>query len=310
MHLSSRHQAYLALALNTVIWGAALPLVKPALEFVTPYQYLFYRYLIAAPLGIPVLIYLGHKYRITIKQILTIIGLELIGVTGALAILYEGLRRTSSLEATFIANTGPIFITVGGILLLKEKEERHELIGLIVAFAGVVILSLEPLATGRAYFNSPSFMGNLMILAYNVFWAVYILLAKKHYKNLPKLFVSFLSFWVGLITFGIIVFIANPHTIYDIQYTIYNPHVLLAALYMGLLGSIVAVPAYIFGNDKIEASEASLFTYLQPLITIPLAALWLHERVSPIMLLSLILTTCGVFIAEKRFKRLPSRKLP
>ena len=53
--MSSRAKAYLALSVMAVIWGIALPLVKPALNFVTPYQFLYFRYLIAAPLLLPVL---------------------------------------------------------------------------------------------------------------------------------------------------------------------------------------------------------------------------------------------------------------
>ena len=109
----------MALLLNAVIWGASLPIVKPALEFVSPFQYLFYRYLIAAPLATPLLVILLKKHKSTLKKLFGIISLELLGVTGALSFLYQGLNRTSSLEATLLANAAPVFIIIGGILFLK-----------------------------------------------------------------------------------------------------------------------------------------------------------------------------------------------
>src|SRR5690554_5472870 len=136
-HLS-RWQSIALLLLNTVLWGAALPVVKPALSHTTPFQYLLYRFIFAALFSLPILIFYLWKKRKLWKHIPTIIGLELIGTTLALGFLYEGLARTSSLEASMIATTTPLFTTLGGILYLKEKEERHEWVGLAIALCGTV----------------------------------------------------------------------------------------------------------------------------------------------------------------------------
>ena len=76
--------------------------------------------------------------------------------------------------------------------------------------------------------------------------------------------------------------------------------VLLAVLYMSLFGSIIGLTAYIKGQDGMEASEASLFTYLQPLVYIPLSVLWLHEQLTLTMLVAMVLIGIGVYSAEKR----------
>ena len=123
--MSTRSKAYLSLLLNVLIWGAALPLVKPALSFVSPFKYLFYRYLIAVPLSLPFLIYLFRKHKPDLPTLAKITILELIGVTGYLSLLYLGLTLTTSLEATLIANTASIFIILDEIFFLKEKEEKH-----------------------------------------------------------------------------------------------------------------------------------------------------------------------------------------
>jgi drug/metabolite transporter (DMT)-like permease len=305
----NRKLAYLALIINAIIWGAALPIVKPSLSYVTPYQYLFYRYLFAVPFSILPLIYLFRKIKPSLKTILTIVGMELIAVTGALSFLYEGLKRTTSIEATLIANTAPVFIIIGGVLFLKEKEERHELFGLILAIIGMILLTFEPVISGRNNFQSFSLTGNLLVLGQNALWATYLLLAKKYYKKISKLLIGFTSLWIGLISFFLLTLITSPESSFNIfiQTNIENisiPSVFLASIYMAILGSIVANTAYVFGNNLIEASEASLFTYLQPLIAIPIATLWLHEPINSIIILALILTTSGVIVAERRKTKL------
>lgn len=303
--MKNRTKAYLSLLVNVAIWGAALPIVKPALNFISPNQYLLYRYLIAAPLSLPVLIYLVQKYRPSCKTIISIFLLESISVIGYLSILYAGLKLTTSLEATLIANTASIFVIIGGIAFLKEKEEKHELFGLAVAITGALLLTFEPIHSQSARLNLSSLSGNLLIVLSNIFWAAYLLLAKRFYKSTPKLLIGVLSPWVGLCGFLGLVLLTNPTLSLAslpetaAQHLAIFP-VLRAVVYMSVLGSLVAVPAYIYGNNLIEASEAALFSYLQPLIAIPLATIWLKEPLNWLMVFAIILSSLGVYIAEKR----------
>jgi len=44
----SRRLAYLALIISAFIWGIAPPIIKYTLRFISPVQFLFYRFLIAS----------------------------------------------------------------------------------------------------------------------------------------------------------------------------------------------------------------------------------------------------------------------
>jgi len=140
--MSSRAKAYLALLTVALIWGIALPLVKPSLEFVSPYQFLYFRYLIAAPLLLPVLISYAFKLKLSLKTYLKIIALEILGTPVALPILYQGLKLTSGLEASLLGATGPIFTILGGIIFLNERESKREWRGLFLSFLGWLIRGL------------------------------------------------------------------------------------------------------------------------------------------------------------------------
>jgi hypothetical protein len=60
-----------------------------------------------------------------------------------------------------------------------------------------------------------------------------------------------------------------------------NSQVLMPVLYMGILGTPIAMSLLLYGQSKIEASEASLFTYLQPLVYIPLCRYYGSVTPSP-----------------------------
>ncbi len=292
------------LLINVAVWGVALPIVKPALSVTTPFQFLLYRYVLAAILSTPILVWYLWRQRRLIRYIPRIVGIELLGTVLALSVLYEGLDRTSSLEASLIVTTLPFFLTLGGIIFLHEKEEKREWIGLGLALSGTLFLAIEPLLDGQMLVDRVSFSGNALVVAYNFIMAAALLLAKKYYQKLPKFFVTTISFYVGMVCFaGLSMFKLglNFNELVSIGWQqLQQPIVGWSSLYMATFGSIIGLTAYIIGQNNMEASEAGLFTYLEPIFYVPLAVFFLHEPVTPGVMVALALVALGVWWAELR----------
>ena len=295
--MSSRAKAYLALTVMAIIWGAAFPIIKPALNLVSPLQFLYFRYLIAAPLLLPFFFYYLFRLKPALKTFLSIMAIEFIGTPLSLPILYQGLKLTSALEASLIGAAGPVFTIIGGIIFLKEKEEKREWKGLGLSFLGTLILVVEPLITGRNSHAGFSFQGNLLIILSSLINTAYLLLAKKNYRQLPKVFVSSINYPVALGSLWLMLKIgqlsASPGLLAI-------PAVTLASGYMAIFGSIIAFTLLLYGQSRIEASETSLFTYLQGIVAIPAAWVILNEVPTWPMAGAIILITGGVILAEKR----------
>jgi len=297
--MSNRLKAYLALLGTALVWGAALPIVKPALSYISPTQFLYFRYLIAAPLLLPFLLKFFLRFRPNLHTVLNIFFVESYSFFG-LILLYRGLQLATAIEASLIGATGPIFIVLGGILLLHEKEEKFEWTGLIISFIGTLILVLEPLLTGKNHSTSFSLTGNLMIIGYNLLNVFSVIYQKKLYKHIPKIYVSSLSYPIGLCIFFLILTLTGSSTSVSLL-TI--PSVILASGYMAIFGSIIGFTLFIYGQNLIEASEASLFTYLQGIIAIPFAYLMLKESVTWLQVIAVLIVSLGVYLAERRPKR-------
>lgn len=306
--------------LNTVCWGASLVAVKPSLEFATPYRFLLYRYVIAALLSVGFI----RSYWPTIKHksqtLWMIVWMEMIGLTITLALLYIGLNKTTALEASFISTTNPIFITLAGILFLRERQDKREWQGLALTFLGTLLLTLEPWfggqnssATQVNTLTTESLWGNLLIVGQNITATIYFILAKSRYKGLPKLFVAGVSFWVGLVSFFGLSLMEVGFSLSQLWSSVLadwsHPAVWVASIYMAVFGSIIGLTAYIQGQENVEASEASLFWYLQPLVYIPLGVLVLKEAVTVWQLIALIFVGLGVWWAQKPLSLLKSKKV-
>jgi drug/metabolite transporter (DMT)-like permease len=314
--LARRSTAYVLLFINTLIWGAALIIVKPAYEFISPTRFLFWRFLLAGTVTLPVLVYYLPRVKHLARSVLRITILEILGTSVALGALYWGLNQTSAITASLIANATPVFVTLTGIFLLKEREEKHEWLGLFLATLGTSLVILWPAWSRGVSLGGGAFHlnGIWLVLAHNLATALYLVGAKKWYLGLPKIWVAAVSFWVGVISFGLLSWweagfnIATWTQSLSLEWQ--APSVWFAVIYMAILGSVVALTAYIKGQELIETSEASLFWYLQPAVYLPLGVVLLGEQISWGQLVGLSLVILGVGVAEQRRRRSVTRSKP
>lgn len=300
--------AYAWLSLNTLLWGIIPMVAKASYTETTPFRFLLYRFILAVVFSIPFLIYYLPKVRQLTKTVWTIVAFESIGTALTLTLLYIGLQYTTSIEASLITATSPLFITLGGWFFLHEVIEKHERAGLGIALVGSLILALSPILISNGHNNTFSLLGSALIFLQELAYVAYLIMIKKHYQKIPKFFITTVSFYVGLITFLFLSWweldFSTPVLLATISQELFqNRQLFLTSIYMALGGSILGLTAYLKGHDLIEASEASLFWYLQPLVAIPAGILVLHEKFTTAQIVAMLFILAGVFLAEKRKKR-------
>lgn len=293
--------AYLALFANIALWGFALPIVKLGnLHGLDPQFFLFLRHAIAFVLSLPIiLLFYRRQFRAALNQssLGKIFLIEFVGIFVSLTLLYQGLNRTSAIEANLIGIVYPVFIVIGGIIFLKEREHRNEFLGLLVILLGTIVITLQTNS------HSGHLLGNALIFTHTITTAAYYLLAKKYYHNLNKWVITHLSFFFSTLTFLVYnIFFApqsfsNFSLVFDLSTSIYP---LLAILYMAIPGSILALTFYLFAQDHIEASEAAVFNYLQPLFSLPAAFILLGESISMRDFLGLCVIAVGLYLANRQ----------
>lgn len=284
----NRALAYIFLIVSTSLWGFASPIIKYSLNFTSPSIFLFYRYLIATVIFLPFYLFFvkKNKPRLNLKLL---IFLALLSTPLTLLPLFYGLTMTTSVESSILVSTSPILTIIGGMLFLKETIKPKEWLGFGLAIIGTLLLTIEPLIKGSDSIGNVSIAGNLLILLSNLVWTVFLLISKK-YKVEP-IILTFLSFLVSIPFFLTLSLSFNSNLSLNMM-------ALPGVLYMVIAGSIIAFLAYQEGQKRIEASEAAMFTYIQPLFTLPLAYLWLHEPITPISIISLVIILVGVFYAK------------
>jgi drug/metabolite transporter (DMT)-like permease len=288
----ARKRAYLALLTTALIWGLAPPIIKYTLRFTSPLTFLFFRFLIVSLiLFIPLIIKLS-KIKLNFKLCLEYLFLGLLGTPLTLLLLFYGMQKTAAINASLISIFTPILIILGGVLFLKETVTHQERWGISLVFAGAFLSVIEPIFKNGAG-ASQSLTGNLLIFGGSLAWASFSLLRRKAGERLDSFILSASSFVVGLI-------ILLPFVTFRFSLSTFNSNAWPGILYMAILGSVVAYFTYIYGFSKIEASEATLFTYLEPVFSIPIAIIFLKETPSSLFLVGTVLIVVGVIISQAR----------
>lgn len=306
--MTTRLKAYIYLLITAIIWGVASPVIKYTLQFTGPFTFLFWRFLLASLIFLPIFLVFIRKREIkfTRKQIGQLFLLGFLGTTFSLGLLFMGYRYTTAIDGSLIYSIAPILVVIAGALFLKEHITKQEKIGTTLAFLGSIITIIQPFLDGKSLGLKNSF-GNFLILLSAIAWAGYCLLARKieakeKIKIDPVVLTAF-NFFIGFITI-IPLFLWEQSVNLQLNHyqitiqSLLNNHSLPGILYMAIFSSVIAYFTYHLGYALIEASEAVIFDYLKPIFAAPLAVLWLSEKITLPFLIGAGLIFLGVFLTE------------
>jgi drug/metabolite transporter (DMT)-like permease len=300
-----RLTAYCSLAATAAIWGVGTVVIKYSLNYTSPFSFLFLRFLIVDIIFIPVFIFLAVKNRLKLADLPLLTTLGFMATTLNLGLLFYGMKLTTANEAALLGILSTILIVIGGGIFLKEKITGLEKIGAGMAFSGSLFIIIEPfIKNGGQAFSG--FTGNLLVLVGTLVWVSYSLLLRKHEaegKKIDPLLLTSYSFIIGLITITPL-YLLNRTA--GESLFLYDPKALPGIIYMAIFGSCVAYFFYNLGFSLIPASEATLFNYLTPLISVPLAIFFLGESINCWFIGGALLIIIGVFLTEYKPEEKPN----
>lgn len=304
---SSRLRAYIELLIAVIIWGVGATVIKFALGTLPPFTFLTYRFFLTTLILLP--FFLLSKPKIgTPKDFLYLIVIGFLGSTLNLGLYFYGTKLSSSLDASLITSTAPILIVLAGAIFLRERVTKKEKVGIAITILGTLVIALQALIE-KGPNTASSILGNVLLMITNIVFAAYLILSKEKLRDKVSPFtLTFATFTVGFVT-------TLPLTLFEGKFSNLIPTilhlsipVLLAVLYMAVASGALAYFLYQRAQKTIEASEASVFQYLQPLATAPVAVLWLGEKITLPMVLGSILIAIGVILAEYKQGRKSATK--
>jgi len=274
---------------TVLIWGSSFAANSYSLQggFSAGHLLLF-RFVIASLIFAIIACIPSLKFRLPEKQdIWKIVLLGWIGINGYHICATFGQLTISAGTSGMLIGSGPIFTTIFAILILKERLSKVGWIGLAFGFAGI---SLIAIGSGDASFGiAPGvFLTILAAIATSIFF-VY---QKPLYKKYSAIELTAYFTWAGTIPF---LFFA-PGLFEAIQTV--PMEVNITAIYIGIFPTAIAYLTWAYALSQSSASSISTVLYLEPVIAIIVAWIWLSELPKSISIIGGLIAISSVLIVN------------
>lgn len=267
---------YLAGIVMCLIFGLSFLFSKQGLADLAPMILLSYRFGIAA-LVLTVLLLLGLiKVDFKGKPMKGVILLSVFYPVLAFVFEVNGLRFTATSQAGIMVSLMPIFVSLLGVVILKEKPAAVQWCFILSSVAGVLITVIFSKSAGE----EGSFWGILLLLISVAGGSIQNVLSRKYSKYFTSVEITFVMIWLGAIAFNAAAVIqgligGNLKELYAAPF--HSVNAMLAVVYLGALASVVAFFCMNYMLAKLKAANASVFVNLATVISILAGVLWLHE---------------------------------
>ena len=216
----------------------------------------------------------------------TIVALVIAVLEGAATgLFYLAIKEMENpAVVSFIGNIGPVFVTIMGVSLLKERFRNLQLIGILITILGIFIINFRE--GGFAGFLDP---GSIYVIGASLLFSVATIIGRRHHKMLIPGYMSL--FRTFLLAVAMLILFLNGDQMPELAPELWRD------LSIGSLLETLIVIVFAYQALKlIEATKTSLIISSKGVWTLVLAWIFLGVFPTMIQLAGGILTLVGVWL--------------
>ena len=292
----------LAFAFLGIIWGTNFIFMRQASEWISPVQIVFLRVLCGfVPIAVMALMQKAVR-----REHLKYTGHFLVMALLATVIYYWAFASGTSLLLSgvsgVLSGAIPLFsFIVAAIFLRQEKITTMRLCGLILGFAGVILIAKPWQVSGESI--SLAGVGYMILGSLSV--GISFVYAKKFLADKQIAPLALTTYQIGLAL--LILACITPFT--GITAIAQDSTASLGLIIgLGLLGTGVAYLTYYYLILNLGAVVASSVTYIPPVVALIVGFLAADEQLGVTEILSMVLIMSGVFLLQRSSRRPEAEK--
>ncbi|MCC3779595.1 DMT family transporter [Streptomyces sp. UNOB3_S3] len=275
------------MAATAILWGSAFPAIRVALDGYAPTAMAVLRLAAAVVLLLPFL-FTGRISRLRRGDVLRMAGFGLTGMTAYQLLLYAGERHVEGGTAAMLVATSPVFATVLGMLVLRERPGAWGVGGLLIALTGAMVVAMSGGGGGGSH------SGMVMIVLAAAAQATSFILQKPllcRYSGMDCIFYGSLFGLVPLLFFA-------PQAASQMVAAGWQQNT--AVLWLGLGCTVLAFCTWSRVLEAATASTSSLVLYAVPVAALALDAGLRGVLPTPLAALGGLIVLAGVGVAAVR----------
>lgn len=292
----SHNTLMLLLVCMVFFWGLNWPSMKIVITYMSAWYYVFLRMGLGA-LAVAVYITLTKQWQWPTRRAMPLIlGVGLLQMTVCNGLMVGALKYIDASRGVILSYSTPIWVAPAAILIFKEKYNATKLIGIMLGFAGVILL-FNPFTFD--WNNQPALVASFLLLFASATWAASILLLRQYRTGFP---VITLTFWQLMVPFVLLSF---PSFLWGHAGSVHWDWKLAGlVLYGGVIATGFSFVAVIIVSKYLASTTTSLVLLGVPVAGMLLSALLLGEHIGIDKMLAMFCVVVGVSLVLRADKQL------
>lgn len=283
-------QPVAAIATTLVLWASAFVAIRHLGHDVTPGALSLGRLLIAA-VALSLFLVRAPRHRFTRNELLLLLGCGIAWFGIYNLALNASEQKIDAATAAMVVQVGPILIALLAALFLGEVLTKWLLLGMVIAFGGVVVIGAAMQGDGGSDLD-----GVLLALLAAATYAIGVVCQKVLLRRLSGLEITCYACWIGVV-------VCLPWTgdlVDVVQHGTTSNLVWIG--YLGLFPTALAFSTWAFALRYTDAGKQALTTFLVPAIAAGMAWVLLDEVPPALAFLGGALCIVGVLLTRRKPK--------
>jgi drug/metabolite transporter (DMT)-like permease len=269
-----------------LMWSSAFTSARIIVSAAPPLTALGLRFLISGLIGIGIALILGQTWRLTRAQWRATIIFGICQNALYLGLNFVAMQTIEASLAAIIASTMPLIVGFFSWIFLKERLGKIGIMGLFAGLGGVVIIMGARLQGGMDLYG-------VALCVIGVFALAFATLAVRGAASGGNfLMVVGLQMMVGAVLTGSIGLATEPLVIE------WSTRLVVAFLYTTLIPGLAATLVWFLLVERIGATRAATFHFLNPFFGVAIAAVLLNEALRLGDLIGVLVIMGGILAVQ------------
>ncbi len=279
-------RAILAGLVFALMWSSAFTSARYIVMDASPLLALSLRYLVSGLLGVGIALALGQSWRLTPAQWRATVIFGVLQNAVYLGLTFVAMQTIDASLAAIIASTMPLLVGLAAWLFLGEKLRPIGIAGLLAGVVGVGLIMGARLGAGVDMFGL--ILCGIGVLALTAA----TLLVRGATSGGNFLMIVGLQMLVGCVTLSFATLLFETPRI--------NPTwtLAIAFAYTCLVPGLSATVVWFWLVNRIGATRAATFHFLNPFFGVAIAAVLLSEKVGPRDALGVAVIAAGILAVQ------------
>lgn len=201
---------------------------------------------------------------------------------------------SSGMTAVFVTTAPAVTVIMAHFFLPDEQLNRRRGFGIILALGGAVLLALSG-ETGLADSEAANPLGFILVMVGIVFGSAAAVYSRKYLREFDAFDVASLRMFFATVTVVLVTTFTIGFDLREVNAAGYG-----SLLYAAVFGAFGGLLLEFWIIQRFGATPAAITTYIIPIFATGGGALFLDERITPIMLAGMALIIAGIAIINRR----------